>query len=141
MYEDDGVRSFTLNYFGGEFPVGFGACNNEYDDSGNSIGSQNIIASTGIDKIYVLDAFTSDINASFSTFSEYYGYQLAVYNGGYCEGTLKQVSTYYFTASVTCVDENSGVVTVFAGGIPFRKHLINAPLQNPTVNEKFSLSW
>jgi hypothetical protein len=145
---DSGVRSITLDYFGGGFPTGDGACEPTSGCPDYEPYSTQIKNSTGPNRIYTLDGWESS-QPSFYTTETIFAFDLVVYYGCDCsEEYVNQPQTWF--PYVACTNGGAAwAIAVIGGGsgifssnvTAYYKVFDTPPKNGEVIDGKFSLSW
>ena len=149
---NSGVRSISLDYFGGGFPTGNGVCEPSSDCPDNGYATQ-VRNSTGANKIYILDTYrdTPPNQPPFEAFlsEESFGFDFYVF-GPPCDCVTEfAILQAYFYAFVICREDGTWTLSVnyrsedlfgLFGNVYF-KHFSTAPKNGEIIDGKFSLSW
>ena len=139
---DSGVRSITLNYFGGGFPTGNGVCESSCPVDEYSTQIQN---STGPNGIYVLDYYESS-QPSFGTSAQYFAFDFVVFFGCDCSQEYIRQPQYWFPY-VACFNGGKAWRLVVLGGgfgptiTAYVGDFTTPPKNGQVIDGKFSLSW
>jgi hypothetical protein len=145
---DSGVRSITLDYFGGGFPTGDGACEPTSGCPDFEPYSTQIKNSTGPNGIYVLDYYESS-QPSFGTSAQYFAFDLVLFFGCDCSEELIRQPQFWFPY-VACTNGGSAWALAVGGGgsgifsptaTAYYKVFYTPPKNGEVIDGKFSLSW
>ena len=136
---DSGVRSITLNYFGGGFPTGNGVCESFCPIDEYSTQIQNSIGPNGI---YVLDYYESS-QPSFGTSAQYFAFDVVGFVGCDCSIEVIRDPQYWFPY-VACLNGGKAwrlVVLAGSNAVAYVGDFTTPPKNGEIIDGKFSLSW